>query len=112
MARKIGTRRNRRYGKHGGFWPFDSTPKSEKSWGQYFGFTPETPSTAQYLGLDKQPDSSIPETLGAAKPQTLASDIGLTRGGQIRNHASSRAGRRMRKSRGTRKSKKTRKYRK
>jgi len=113
MARKIGTRKNRRYGKHGGFLGFGegSSPKSGRSWGQYFGFTPETPTTAQYLGVAKPPDSSIPETLGVARQQSLSSDMGL-RGGQRRMHFSSRAGRKMRKSRGTRKSKKTRKYRK
>ena len=107
MARKIGTRKNRRYGKHGGFLGLfeGSTPKSGKSWGEYFGFTPETPSTAQYLGVAKPPEASIPEALGLSTQQSLSSDAGLTRGGQIRNHASSRAGRRMRKS------KKTRKYR-
>jgi hypothetical protein len=118
MARKIGTRRNRRYGKHGGFMGLGEG--SKRSWGQYFGFTPETPTTAQYLGLAKPPNASIPEALGAAKPQTLASDVGLTGGekrvhyfgGQIRKHFSSRAGKKMRKSRGTRKSKKTRKHRK
>jgi hypothetical protein len=111
MARKIGTRKNRRYGKHGGFLGFGEGSKSGRSWTQYFGFAPETPTTAQYLGVAKQPEASIPETLGVARQQSLSSDIGL-RGGQRRMHFSSRAGRRMRKSRGTRKSKKTRKHRK
>jgi hypothetical protein len=102
MARKIGTRRNRRYGKHGGFLGFGEG--SKRSWAQYFGFTPETQTTAQYIGVENPPDPSIAENLGLSTQQSLSSDAGL-RGGQIRNHASSRAGRRMRKS------KKTRKYR-
>jgi len=100
MARRIGTRKNRKYGKHGGFLG----SKSGRSWGQYFGFTPETPTTAQYVGVASSPQNS----------PTLASDLSTSvgmGGGQRRMHFSSRAGRRMRKSRGTRKSKKTRKHR-
>ena len=92
MARKMKTQKRRKYKRGGGL--FDSEifkSKPGRTYGQYFGFSPETPGFTQSVGLQPQ-------------PQTLQSSVGLN-GGQLRRHASSRAGskRRSRKTRRTRK---------
>ena len=92
MARKMKTQKRRKYKRGGGVFDgemFKSKPG--RTYSQYFGFTEETPTLAQSVGL--QPP-----------PQTLQSSVGLN-GGQLRRHASSRAGskRRSRKTRRTRK---------
>jgi len=92
MARKMKTQKRRKYKRGGGLFDgeiFKSKPG--RTYGQYFGFSPETPAFTQSVGLQPQ-------------PQTFQSSVGLN-GGQLRRHASSRAGskRRSRKTRRTRK---------
>ena len=92
MARKMKTQKRRKYKRGGGVFDgemFKSKPG--RTYSQYFGFAEETPTIAQTVGLQPPP------------PQTLQSSVGLN-GGQLRRHASSRAGskRRTRRTRRTR----------
>lgn len=99
MARKMKTQKRRKYKRGGGLFDgemFKSKPG--RTYSQYFGFTEETPTLAQSVGLQPQPPS---------QPQTFQSSVGLN-GGQMRRHASSRAGSK-RRSRRTRRTRKTRK---
>ena len=106
MARKMKTQKRRKYKRGGGLFDGEMfKSKSNRSWSQYFGVTPEQPTAAQYVGLAKPPTSSLTQDIGVDKPKTLGSDVGVT-GGQRRQHYSSRAGKRSRKSRKTRKSRK------